>query len=66
MVGGVAFRSRSEIVTLFQYDERFDINVPVEMRERHLSGLNEVTGAVTYGRFRRFDVKTEETVINRP
>ncbi|MBI4263099.1 MAG: hypothetical protein HY657_01875 [Acidobacteria bacterium] len=58
----IAVPGRSEVVTLYGFDERFGINVPVETRERHISGINEVTATATYGRFRRFEVTTEETV----
>lgn len=54
----------SEVITTYMFDERFAINVPVETRERHISGVNEVTGTAKYSRFRRFGVTTEETIQN--
>ena len=57
-----ALAGRSEVITLYMFDDRFGINVPVETQERHISGVNEVTGTAKYSRFRRFGVTTEETV----
>lgn len=59
---GVVMRNRSEVVTTFQFDERFQIAVPAEMRENHFYGTTDVAAVAKYGRFRRFDVKTEESV----
>jgi hypothetical protein len=55
-------RNRSDITVTFQYDDRFGIAVPVEMRENHFFGLNDVTATAKYGRFRRFGVTTQEVV----
>ena len=60
--GGNILRNRSDVATTFQFDERFGIAVPVEMRENHFFGTNDVSAVAKYGRFRRFDVKTEEAV----
>jgi len=38
------------------------LNVPVAMRDWYPDGTGEIRGVATYGRFRRFQVKTEETV----
>ena len=47
----------------FEHDDRFDIDVPVKMSETYLlSNGSQVLGTATYGRFRRFDVSTEETL----
>jgi hypothetical protein len=62
---GLVIRNQSEIVTTFQFDERFGIAVPVEMRESHIFGSNEVDTVAKYGRFRRFGVTTEESVSPR-
>lgn len=62
---GLVLRNQSEIVTTFQFDERFGIAVPVEMRESHVFGSSEVDTVATYGRFRRFGVTTEENVSPR-
>lgn len=62
---GMVMRNRSDIVTSFRLDERFGIAVPVEMRESHVFGSNDVVTVATYGRFRRFDVKTDETINPR-
>lgn len=59
---GMVLRNRSDVVTTFQFDERFQIAVPTEMRENHFFGTNDVSAVAIYGRFRRFDVKTEEAV----
>jgi hypothetical protein len=42
------------IVTSFRFDEDLQMIVPVEM--------HDPLGVATYGRFRRFTVKTEETI----
>ena len=51
----------AEIVTTFAFDVNLQVAVPVEMRERYLR-LFEITGVATYGRFRRFEVRTEERI----
>jgi hypothetical protein len=50
------------VATLYKFDEGLGINVPVEMRDWYPDGTGEIRGVATYGRFRRFQVKTEETV----
>jgi hypothetical protein len=52
----------AQIVTSFQKDDRFAIDVPADMREKYTLGSTQVSGQAKYGRFRRFDVKTEETI----
>ena len=59
---GLVMRNQSEIVTIFQFDERFGIAVPAEMRESHSFGVNDVLTVAKYGRFRRFGVTTDEVV----
>jgi len=54
---------RAVITTSFQFEERWGIAVPLEMRERYtLANGNHVTNVATYGRFRRFDVSSDEVV----
>jgi hypothetical protein len=60
--GGILVRNRSEVTTTFALDDRFEIAVPVEMRENHFFGDNDISTVATYGRFRRFGVQTEERV----
>ena len=43
-------------------DEELGINVPVAMRDWYPDGTGEIRGVAMYGRFRRFQVKTEETL----
>jgi hypothetical protein len=57
-VGGRA--SPISITTLYTFDESLGINVPIEMRDWYPDGTGEIRGVATYGRFRRFQVKTEE------
>jgi formylglycine-generating enzyme required for sulfatase activity len=52
------------LTTTYRTDERFQIDVPVEMRETYVYGGTRVLGTATYGRFRRFDVSTDETVTS--
>lgn len=51
----------AEIVTTFAFDVNLQVAVPVAMRERYLREF-EITGVATYGRFRRFEVRTEEQI----
>jgi hypothetical protein len=51
-----------EIVTTFRYDETLGIDVPAEMRDWYPDGTGDIRGLATYGRFRRFQVKTDEVV----
>jgi hypothetical protein len=50
------------VVTTFKFDERFNIDVPVEMVDRYRYMNYTVNGTATYGRFRRFGVTTEEKI----
>jgi hypothetical protein len=50
------------VTTLYKFDEELGINVPVEMRDWYPDGTGEIRGVATYGRFRRFQVKTDETL----
>ena len=53
------------IVTTFKRDDALGIDVPTQMEEWYPDGAGEITGLATYGRFRRFEVQTEETVNPR-
>jgi hypothetical protein len=57
-----ASRFPPEIVTLYKFNDELGINVPVEMRDWYPDGAGEIRGVATYGRFRRFQVRTEEDV----
>jgi hypothetical protein len=59
-IGGRA--SPISIITEYKFDEELGINVPVAMRDWYPDGTGEIRGVATYGRFRRFQVKTEETL----
>lgn len=54
--------SPTSIITEYKFDEELGINVPVAMRDWYPDGTGEIRGVATYGRFRRFQVKTEETL----
>lgn len=57
-----ALGTETSITTAFALDDRLRTHVPVEMRFRRGASINEVRGVATYGRFRQFEVGTEETV----
>src|SRR5262249_55069409 len=48
------------ITTLFRFDERLQIAVPYQMREDFWYCSEVIAGVATYGRFRQFNVRTEE------
>ncbi|MGE0451652.1 MAG: hypothetical protein AB7Q29_18910 [Vicinamibacterales bacterium] len=53
----------ARVTTSFRRDDRFGINVPVEMREEYDIGSDtKIAGTATYGRFRRFGVTAEENI----
>jgi len=54
---GVA-RLPPEIVTTYRHEPDLGIDVPAEMRDWY----GELRGVATYGKFRRFQVKTDETL----
>ena len=56
----LAVNELDNIVTLFRFDERFQIAVPVEMREESWTDTESIVGVASYSRFRRFDVTTDE------
>jgi hypothetical protein len=50
------------IATTYAFDEALGINVPTVMEDWYSDREGEFRGKATYGRFRRFEVKTEESV----
>ena len=50
------------VTTTFQFDERFRIAVPIELRESFVVGRTAIEGRATYGQFRQFVVSTEEKI----
>jgi len=56
------FRLPPEIVTTYRRDEVLGIDVLAEMRDWYPDRNGDMSGVATYGRFRRFQVKTEETL----
>jgi hypothetical protein len=48
------------VITRYQFDAELGINVPVEMRDWYPDGNGEIRGVASYGRFRRFQIKTTE------
>ena len=59
-LGGQAAPIR--ITTLFKFDEALGINVPIVMEDWYPDRAGEFRGKASYGKFRRFEVKTEETI----
>jgi formylglycine-generating enzyme len=55
---------RARVTTSFHFDERFQIDVPVEMREHYELDRSQVNGTASYGRFRRFDVNADQSFHN--
>jgi len=51
------------LTTTYRHDERFQIDVPVEMNEDYVYGSLRVTGTATYGRFRQFQVQVDEKFL---
>ena len=56
----LAVNELDNIVTSFRFDERFQIAIPVEMREEYWTDTESIVGVASYSRFRRFDVTTDE------
>jgi len=56
------FRTPPEIVTTYRHEPDLGIDVPAEMQDWYPDGRGDIRGVATYGRFRRFQVKTEETI----
>jgi hypothetical protein len=56
-------RTPPEVVTTFSRDEGLGIDVPSTMTDWYPDGTRgEIRGTATYSRFRRFGVKTEESI----
>ena len=54
---------RAQVTTSFGFNEQFGIAVPVELNELYtLANGSRILGTATYGRFRRFDVTSDETI----
>jgi hypothetical protein len=61
------WRIPPEIVTTFRNEPELGIDVPAEMRDWYPDGnRGDIKGVATYGRFRRFEVKTEEKIDPTP
>jgi hypothetical protein len=54
------------VTTTFRFDERFQIAVPVDIREAYVTGRTAIEGRATYGQFRRFGVSTAEQFEKGP
>jgi hypothetical protein len=53
------------ITTTYRFDEDLQLNVPIEMQDWYPDGGGEVRGLATYGKFRRFQVQTEESAATQ-
>ena len=51
-----------ETTVVFRISDKLGISVPAEMREYYSTAKEKIFGKATYGNFRRFQVKTEETI----
>lgn len=62
------FTLSAAVHVAYQPRPGFDLPVPVEMHENYLNRLNSsrVEGSATYTNYRRFDVKTDETLVPVP
>jgi hypothetical protein len=54
------------VTTMFRFDERFQIAVPIEMRASFSVGRTAIEGRAEYGQFRRFGVTTDEQLQKVP
>jgi hypothetical protein len=50
------------VTTLFTFDEELGINVPTTMEDWYPQGTGEFRGKASYGKFRRFEVRTQEAI----
>ena len=63
----IATSSVSTTVTTFAHDERLGITVPREMRTTWTSAaFGLVTGVAKYENYRRFDIRTDESIVQTP
>jgi formylglycine-generating enzyme required for sulfatase activity len=53
---------RAHLTTSYRKDDRFQVDVPVEMQEDYTYPRGRLSGTATYGRFRRFDVSADESI----
>jgi hypothetical protein len=60
------FRTPPEIVTTYRRDADLGIDVPAQMRDWYPDRNGDISGVATYGRFRRFVVRTEEALTSEP
>jgi len=56
------FRVAPEVFTTFRHDADLGVDVPAEMKDWYPDRQGEIRGVATYGRFRRFQVRTEEAI----
>jgi hypothetical protein len=56
----------ADIVVTYRRDERMELWVPVEMRERYRESSSQTEGLAKYSRFRKFGVTTTETLGKPP
>ena len=57
---------RGVIDVSYQSEPLLGFRVPVEMRERYVTRNERVEGVATYGRFRQFQVRTDENIAIPP
>ena len=57
---------KATLTTVFRADQRLGMDVPAEMHEDYELSDSHVTGAASYGRFRRFEVKATEELAPPP
>lgn len=58
-----SLRTPPEIVITYRHEPELGIDVPAEMRDWYPDGrFGDIRGVATYGRFRRFQVVTEESI----
>jgi hypothetical protein len=50
----------------YQSEPLLGFRVPIEMRERYRTSDERVEGIATYGRFRQFQVKTDQSIGKPP
>jgi hypothetical protein len=50
----------------FQSEPLLGFRVPMEMRERYRGPVDRVEGIATYGRFRQFQVRTDQNIQKPP
>jgi hypothetical protein len=56
-------RNRDTVITSFRHDDALQLTVPVDMHTEHyFASAGLVRGTATYGRFRRFAVRTDERI----